>query len=155
MTTVQLIQRPRSLSHVAVRILAGTAVAWGVAVGGVQADPATAAAQTQSTSALGVTVKITARSVAADVDTWVFTVVLETHSQELADDLLQTVVLRTDDGRQIQPSAWKGGAPSGHHREGTLEFAAPKPHPRSVELTMQRAGETAPRSFRFSLAPAA
>lgn len=155
MTTAQLIHKHSLLSHTAVRILAATAVAWGVAIGSVQADPVAAAAQTQSTSVRGVTVKVTAGSVAADAEVWVFTVVLDTHSQELADDLLQTVVLRTDDGREIRPSAWKGAAPGGHHREGMLEFTAPKPHPQSVELTMLRAGEAAPRRFRFNLAPAA
>ena len=100
------------------------------------------------------TVKITAKAVAADAATWIFTVVLDTHSQDLSDDLVRTVVLRTDDGREIRPIAWQGAAPGGHHREGTLEFAAPKPHPQAVELLMQRAGEAQPRSFRWTLAPA-
>lgn len=141
----------RSLSHPAARILAATAVAWGIAVGGVQAQTAPASAITQSTSAQGVTVKVTARNTAADADTWVFTVVLDTHSQDLSDDLLQSVVLRTDDGREIKPSAWKGAAPGGHHREGTLEFAAPKPQPKSLELSMQRPGEAEPRRFSWAM----
>lgn len=141
----------RTLSHPAARILAATAIAWGLAVGAVSAQAPAAGAPTQSTSAKGVTVKVTARNTAADADTWVFTVVLDTHSQDLSDDLLQSVVLRTDDGREIKPSAWKGAAPGGHHREGTLEFAAPKPQPKSVELSMQRAGEAEPRRFSWSL----
>jgi hypothetical protein len=141
----------RPLSHAASRVLAATAVAWGIAIGGVHAQTPAPATSTQSVSAKGVTVKITAKNTAADADTWAFTVVLDTHSQDLSDDLLQSVVLRTDDGREIKPSAWKGAAPGGHHREGTLEFAAPKPQPKSVELSMQRAGEAEPRRFSWSL----
>lgn len=98
----------------------------------------------------GVTVKVTPRNIAANAQPWVFAIVLDTHSQELADDLLQTTVLVADDGRELKPSAWKGAAAGGHHREGTLEFAAPNPAPRSFELRMRRPGEGEPRVFRFS-----
>lgn len=141
----------RSRSHAAARILTATAIAWGIALGGVDAQTASTAGTTQSTSARGVTVKITAKNIAADADTWVFTVVLDTHSQDLSDDLMQAVLLRTDDGREIRPSAWKGAAPGGHHREGTLEFAAPKPQPKTVELSLLRPGEAEPRKFSWSM----
>jgi hypothetical protein len=108
------------------------------------------AAAAQSTVVKGVTVKVTPTSVAADAATWVFAVVLDTHSQDLSDDLVANTVLVTDDGRELQPTAWKGPGAGGHHREGTLEFAAPKPAPRAIELKIRRPGESETRSFRWS-----
>jgi hypothetical protein len=111
----------------------------------VHAQPAT-----QSTVVQGVTVKVTPKNVAPDAATWSFAVVLDTHSQELADDPARTTVLLTDDGRRLAPTSWQGPGAGGHHREGTLEFAAPKPPPKSVELKMQRPGEAEPRSYRWT-----
>jgi hypothetical protein len=81
---------------------------------------------------------------------WVFAVVLDTHSQELSDDLLRTTLLVTNDGRELKPSAWKGAAAGSHHREGTLEFVAPSPVPRTFVLRMQRPGEGEGRVFKFA-----
>ncbi len=52
----------------------------------------------------------------------VFTIALDTHSVDLDGyDLAQLSVLRVEDGREVQPSAWD--APKGgHHRKGTLTF---------------------------------
>jgi hypothetical protein len=141
--------RHRPTRH-ACRILAATALAWGLALSGAPAV-AQAPGAAQATTVSGVTVKVTARNTAADALTWEFGVVLDTHSQELSDDLTKSAVLRTDDGRELVPTAWKGAAAGGHHREGTLEFAAPTPRPRSVELRIQRPGEPQPRSFRWSI----
>lgn len=137
------------MRHHVLSVLAAT-FALAQALSGVPAVAGPPAAATQSTEVRGVTVKVTPRNVAADAPVWVLGIVLETHSQELADDLLKTTVLVTDDGRQIQPSAWKGAAAGGHHREGTLEFAAPKPAPQAYELRMQRPGEAQARIFRFT-----
>jgi hypothetical protein len=104
----------------------------------------------QSTAVKGVTVKVTPTNVAADAATWVFAVALDTHSQDLSDDLMTSTVLVTDDGRELQPSGWKGPGGGGHHREGTLEFAAPRPAPRAIELKIRRAGESEARSFRWA-----
>ena len=134
----------------AFRILAATAIAWGL-VFSVAPAVAQVPAATQSTSVGGVTVKVTARNIAADAATWEFSVVLDTHSQDLSDDLLKSAVLRTDDGRELAPTAWKGAPAGGHHREGTLEFAAPQPRPKSVEIRIQRSGEAESRSFRWPL----
>lgn len=125
-------------------------LAWGLAL-----SPAAALAQASEPGARGsavggVTVKVTPRVTAADAQTWVFAVVLDTHSQELTDDLVRTTVLVTDDGRELQPAAWQGAAPGSHHREGTLEFAAPSPVPKAFVLRMQRPGEAQPRVFSFA-----
>ena len=139
------IRQPRNFQRTlcALVLASGTLLASGLAA----SQPASPA--TQTSVANSVTVKITPRTIDAGAETWVFAVVLDTHSQELADDLSKTVVLVTDDGRESQPTSWKGPGAGGHHREGTLEFAAPKPQPKSVALRMQRAGEAQPRYFRW------
>jgi hypothetical protein len=141
----------RKLCKPSLRIVAATALAWGVALAAVHAAGGVPAAPTQTTVAKGVTVKVTGLDLAEGGAAWRFAVVLDTHSQDLSDDLARTVVLVTDDGRQIAPTAWKGPGPGGHHREGTLEFATPQPRPRSIEMRMQRPGEAEPRIFRWTL----
>ena len=106
---------------------------------------------TRTSTAAGVTVKITPKLVAADVPAWEFAVVLDSHVQDLTDDLLKTSVLLDGAGSRQSPSAWEGAAPGGHHREGLLRFEAMKPRPAALELQIQRPGESAPRSFRWDL----
>jgi len=110
---------------------------------------ATPAMPTQSSSEQGVTVKATPKSAGLDNPRWEFTVVLDTHSGDLNDDLAKTATLITADGRQFKPAAWTGAAPGGHHREVVLEFAVPQPWPNAVELKLDRKGEAVPRSFRW------
>lgn len=104
----------------------------------------------QKSSDRGVTVEITPQSLSADAKSWDFKVVLDTHSQDLSDDLLKTTVLLAGNGR-LAPVAWEGAPPSGHHREGTLRFTPVTPVPQSIELQMRRPGEAAPRTFRWNL----
>jgi hypothetical protein len=47
--------------------------------------------------------------------------------------------------------AWDGAPPGGHHREGVLRFKPISPQPQAIELQFTRAGEGAPRSFRWQL----
>lgn len=111
---------------------------------------ATVAAQsapaTQSTVERGVTVKVTPRKLTGSE--WEFAVVLDTHSEDLKDDLQNAAVLVVD-GREIRPAAWQGPGAGGHHREGVLRFPSPGDSPAAVELRIQRAGESAPRVFRW------
>jgi hypothetical protein len=102
----------------------------------------------QTTNAGGVTVKITPRPVADGATQWEFAVVLDTHSQNLDDDLVKSAVLVAD-GAQISPTEWRGAGAGGHHREGVLVFAAPDKPANSVEIRIQRSGESAPRVFRW------
>lgn len=95
----------------------------------------------------GVTVKATPRIVSASV--WEFKIVFDTHSQALSDDLNKTAKLVGDGGASYAPTAWQGDAPGGHHREGTLRFDGVAPVPAYLELRIQRAGEKAPRIFRW------
>lgn len=102
----------------------------------------------QSSSQGGVTVKVTPRLASQEAGQWQFSVVLDTHSQDLSDDLTQTSVLVVD-GRELRPLSWTGANPGGHHREGVLAFTAPEPAASQVELRVQRPGEAQPRVFRW------
>ncbi|MEZ5603237.1 MAG: hypothetical protein R3E41_03260 [Burkholderiaceae bacterium] len=103
----------------------------------------------QTSSQGGVNVKVTPKPPAPGATRWDFAIVLDTHSQELADDLTQTATLVTDDGRQLKPSGWTGAGPGGHHREGVLSFPAPDPVPGGFELRLSRPGESAVRVLRW------
>jgi hypothetical protein len=99
---------------------------------------------TQSSVDRGVTVKVTPKMVAGAV--WEFAVVLDTHAEDLKDDLQETALLVVD-GREIRPLMWQGPGAGGHHREGVLCFPAADGSPGSIELRIQRSGEAAPRVF--------
>ena len=112
-----------------------------------------AAAQlaTQKDSANGVTVAVTPDNVAADAKVWEFKVVLDTHSQDLSDDLAKSAVLIDGRGNEFKAIGWDGAAAGGHHRAGVLKFDAIVPQPLTVELRISRAGEPKARAFRWDL----
>ena len=68
----------------------------------------------------GVTITVTPQLRAGESPS--FKVVLDTHSQDLRDDLLNSSVLVDSAGNRYAPTAWDGPAPGGHHREGILRF---------------------------------
>lgn len=107
------------------------------------------AAATRTTVERGVTVKVTPKTFSGSV--WEFAVVLDTHAEDLKDDLQKAAVLVVD-GREVQPVAWQGPGAGGHHREGTLTFAAPAGATGTVELRIKRAGEATARVFRWDMA---
>ena len=102
-------------------------------------------------SANGVTITVTPGNLSADSKVWDFAVVLDTHSQDLSDDLVKAAVLLDGKGNELKPLAWEGAGPGGHHRKGVLKFEAPVPRPQTVELRINRQGETKARSFRWAL----
>lgn len=105
----------------------------------------------QRSSTGGVTVAVTPQNLAASAKSWDFKVVLDTHSGELNDDLVKTAILIDDKGGRHVPLKWDGAGPGSHHREGVLRFNPISPQPQSIELRIQRPGESAPRSFRWQL----
>ena len=127
------------------------ALALGVAAGPVAAQPEQAAGELRTSVDQGVTVKVTPKALGSADVRWEFSVVFDTHSAQLNDDVAQTTVLVTDDGRTLKPAAWTGAGPGGHHREGVLAFEAAVPRPVSIELRMTRPGESVARSFRWKL----
>lgn len=139
-------------------VLALTAItvvpaAWLSDNGGFSGNEAVAASHlaTQTSSARGVTVKVTPQNMAGDAKTWNFAIVLDTHSAELNDDLVKSSLLLDSAGGRFTPVAWDGASPGGHHREGVLRFKPVSTQPQSIELQITRAGEDAPRSFRWQL----
>lgn len=98
----------------------------------------------------GVKVTVTPQKILSEAKTWDFRVVLETHTQDLSDDLVKSSTLFAD-GRQYTPLGWEGAPPGGHHRKGLLSFKALVPQPRSMELQIRLAGDPSPRSFKWSL----
>src|SRR5262249_21727478 len=119
---------------------------WSLAAGAFAAE-----LSVQRSSAGGVTVAVTPQDVSGKSKTWSFNVVLDTHTQDLSDDLLRTAALFDDNGGKYDPVAWEGAGPGGHHRTGTLTFKAVSPYPQVLELRVQRTGETSPRTFRWQL----
>ena len=105
----------------------------------------------QRSSTGGVTVAVTPQNLAASARSWDFKVALDTHSQDLNDDLVRSAALLDDKGSRHPPVKWEGAGPGGHHREGTLTFKAISPLPAAIELQIQRPGESSPRSFRWQL----
>lgn len=113
-------------------------------------DAKTAALAPQTSATHGVTITVTPLSPPNEAKTWEFKLTLESHTQDLNDDLIGTSLL-IGDGRQATPLSWEGAPPGGHHRKGLLRFKPISPAPQSLELRIQRAGEPIPRNFRWRL----
>ena len=105
----------------------------------------------QKSTAGGVTVTVTPAKLVAGAKTWDFSIVLDTHTQDLSDDLAGSAVLVDDRGNEFKALAWDGAAPGGHHRSGVLRFNAIEPRPQALELRISRPGEAKPRTFRWRL----
>lgn len=95
-----------------------------------------------------VKVTVTRKNILNETKTWDFEVVLETHTQDLGDDLTKTSVLIAD-GKQYVPLSWKGAPPGGHHRKGLLRFKAIAPQPQSMELQIRLTGDSSARRFKW------
>ena len=113
------------------------------------AQAASGAMEAQTSVERGVTVKVTPKLIGSQQTRWEFSVVLDTHSADISDDLVQSATLTTGDGRTLKPLNWVETVPGGHHREGVLAFEVPFPRPAAVELRIVRPGEAAPRTFRW------
>jgi hypothetical protein len=84
-------------------------------------------------------------------DTWDFDVALNTHSVNLGVDMTEVSVLRCDQGSEHAPVAWDGAGPGGHHRSGTLTFAA-LDHPTSfVEIVIRDVAGEPERLFHWEM----
>jgi len=96
----------------------------------------------------GVTIRVKPKAIEAGAHELVFGVSLGTHSQSLDDNLGETAVLVVD-GTPLKPTRVSGSGPGGHHRDVLLSFDVPSADFKSVELRIQRAGESSPRTFRW------
>ncbi len=106
----------------------------------------------QSSEDGGVTIAVKPVEVSAGAAIWSFQVSLSSNSKDLNDDLVRTayIVNRVRKMNEV-PAGWKGDAPGGRERKGVLSFKASAPLPAAIELRIQRAGEKAPRMFRWDL----
>lgn len=91
----------------------------------------------QEQTAGGITVAVTPEDVASGV----FMFDLSTHSVELNQDLVQTVTLRDENGRQYRPLQWEGSEPGGHHRQGKLQFGQLEPLPQQLTIIINNLGD--------------
>jgi hypothetical protein len=73
---------------------------------------------TQKSADRGVTVTVTPQNLSRDAPSWDFKIVLDTHSQDLGDDLVKSSLLLDGAGGRYAPVVGDGAAPGGHHREG-------------------------------------
>ena len=105
----------------------------------------------QKDSADGVTVAVTPANLSPGAKTWDFSIVFDTHSQDLSDDIVQSAVLVDDRRNEFKALAWEGAAPGGHHRSGVLKFKPIEPQPQALELRIKRSGEARPRTFQWKL----
>lgn len=78
---------------------------------------------------------------------WDFALTLQTHSVELSMDILESVVLLDADGSEGKPLSWDGDPPEGHHRTGTLRFAALDPVPDTIVLRVKDIAGVPVREF--------
>lgn len=82
---------------------------------------------------------------------WNFRIVMDTHSLELIDDLIQASALTSGNGAKYVPFVWEGDPPGGHHREGVLKFKAITPFPSLITLTIRGVGDVKERKFEWQL----
>lgn len=91
-------------------------------------------------------VEVKVRPTALDTSGAEFTVTLDTHSGELDTDLTSATL--DVDGTRWPAATWDGDPPGGHHRTGTLRFAAAGPATGVATLTI--VGLTAPAVFNWT-----
>ncbi len=109
-----------------------------------------AAFETESNEggSVSVAVKPTALEVGKPI---VFDIAMNTHSVDLSDDMTQITILRDDTGKEYKPTAWDGPGGGGHHRSGTLTFAALSAKPKFVELVIKGLAGVSERVFKWDL----
>lgn len=106
----------------------------------------------QSSASGGVTIAVKPVDVSAAAANWSFQVSLRSQSQDLRDDLVRTAFIVDRAGKKREsPIGWEGDSAGGRQRKGVLRFKALAPLPTAIELRIQRAGEKAPRTFRWDL----
>ena len=106
--------------------------------------------ETQSNAGGSVTVDVKPTTLAVG-EPVVFDVAMNTHSVDLSDDMTKISILRDDTGQEYKPSAWDGPGSGGHHREGSLKFAALTSKPKYIELVIKGLAQVPERVFKWDL----
>jgi|SRR3989339_1021729 len=98
-----------------------------------------------------VSVAVTPLDLETASPSWSFDVTLNTHSEEIGEDLVAVSELLDDAGKIYKPTLWEGSPPGGHHRSGILKFNSISPRPESLELKINNVGGISVRSFKWDL----
>lgn len=107
--------------------------------------------ETKTNEESSVTIESTPLELGQEAKTWKFNVVLDTHSVDLSQDMVEVSFLSDNQGNVYQPTAWEGPPPGGHHLEGVLVFDAIEPTPSSVNLVIKDIGGTPERLFEWGI----
>lgn len=105
--------------------------------------------ETKTDDQASVTVVGTPLDLSSQSTDWKFDIGMNTHSVELDQDMMKSVILVDDQGKEYKPIRWEGPA-GGHHREGVLTFKAITPTPKSVALKISDIGNVV-RTFSWEL----
>lgn len=114
-------------------------------------SPANAGYEPQTDSQGIVSVTVTPLQLAATASEWKFSVVLDTHSGSLDQDMLASAVLVDGSDKVYRPTNWDGAPPGGHHREGVLSFMPGVSVPKKVQLKVLNI-EVPERNFTWTIA---
>ena len=107
---------------------------------------------TQSNEEAAVTVKVTPLNLAdPSAATLDFEIALDTHSVDLAFNMMAIATLRSDAGEEAQPMKWNGPAGGGHHMSGTLSFPQMKERGRSLTLVLRGVANVPERTFVWNM----
>lgn len=109
-----------------------------------------AAFETQSNAGGSVTVDVKPATLIVG-EPVVFDVAMNTHSVDLSDDMTKISILRDDAGQEYKPTAWDGPEGGGHHRSGSLKFAALATKSKYVELVIKGLAQVPERVFKWDL----
>lgn len=96
-----------------------------------------------------VTVVVTPLDLSPQSTEWKFDIGMNTHLVELDQDMIKSVILVDDQGKEYKPLGWDGPA-GGHHREGILTFNPIMSTPKSIELKISDIGGVV-RTFSWQL----
>ncbi len=105
--------------------------------------------ETKTDDQVNVTVVVTPLDLLPQSAQWKFDIGMNTHSVELDQDMMKSVILIDDQGKEYKPINWEGPV-GGHHREGVLTFNLVTPTPKSVELKISNIGSVV-RTFFWQL----
>ncbi len=138
----------RSLGFLSLLLAIGALLTLG-SLPSAQSAPGTLEAR--SSDAGGVRVVVQPRTNLPVDGRWEFNVSMNTHIKPLNDDLVRASVLIDDAGHRLNPLAWQGDPPGGHHRKGVLQFPFQEAKPKSIELQIEGVGGAEKRVFQWQL----
>jgi hypothetical protein len=80
-----------------------------------------------------------------------FEIRMNTHSEDLSQDLVAACTLKDNSGREYHPTSWDGSPPGGHHRSGVLEFSELGEGAESITLVIREVANVPERIFNWSI----